>query len=49
MVALLGASSAKVEDLIVASERLAPGLAELIEASIAPLAERARLERQQEL
>jgi len=49
LVPLLGAASACVEDLLAASERLAPGLAELVEASIAPLAARARSERQEDL
>lgn len=49
LVALLGNSSARVADLLAASERLAPGLAELVQATIGPLAARTRLERQEEL
>lgn len=49
LVALLGASSGRVEELLAASNRLAPGLAELIQASVGTLAARAQLERQEEL
>jgi len=49
LVALLGDSPARVPDLLAATERLAPGLLELVEAAIEPLAAHARLERQEEL
>lgn len=46
---LLGNSPADVEDLLRASERLAPGLVDLISAAIPHLAVQARNEREQEL
>jgi len=49
IIALVGQPDATIEDLLNASSRLAPGLAEIIETAIDPLADRARLERQEEL
>ena len=49
LIALLGAEASSVEDLIERSERLAPGLLELIEAAVEPLAAMARREREEEL
>jgi purine-nucleoside phosphorylase len=49
IVALLGDPEASVEELLEASTRLAPGLCELIEAAIDPLAERSRQELGEEL
>lgn len=49
LVTLLGGQDSSIEMMLESSSRLAPGLAELIETSIGPLATRARNERQEEL
>ena len=49
LVTLLGGQDSSIERMLESSSRLAPGLAELIETSIDPLATRARDERREEL
>jgi hypothetical protein len=49
LVAMLGNPTDSVEELLEASTRLAPGLCELIEASIEPLAALSRSEQEEEL
>ena len=49
LIALLGTTDTQVQELLAASERLAPGLAELIHTAIPILAARARHEREEDL
>jgi purine-nucleoside phosphorylase len=49
LIAILGDPDVSVEELLKASTRLAPGLSELIQAAIDPLAARSRLELEEEL